>query len=292
MTTRGRSAESEQSAEVRPRYTELRGRVAVITGAAKGIGRGIADRLANEGMRIVAADIDKDALAELEASLTRDGAAVHGYCGDVSRSEDIAQLFVEAVDAFGGVDLLVNVAADLSRRRVLEHDEELIDVQFDTNIRGPYVCSQKAAALMRQAGGGGIINISSVGGAQAHYRGLPYDVTKGAIDAMTRAMAIDLGIYGIRVNAVAPGVTFTYRTEPYKDAPLYKEALKGIPLQRSGTVADIASAVAFLASEEAAYITGQVLYVDGGITAQLGPPGPGEIPEIDTNLGSHVERGI
>ena len=105
-------------------------------------------------------------------------------------------------------------------------------------------------------------------------------------------MALDLGVYGIRVNAVAPGVTFTYRTEPFKDVPLYKEALKGIPLQRSGTVADMAAAVAFLASDEASYITGQVLYVDGGITAQLGPPGPGEIEEIDTQFDSRVERGI
>jgi 3-oxoacyl-[acyl-carrier protein] reductase len=274
------------------RYPELGGKVAVITGAARGIGRGIAERLAAEGMRVVAADIDEDALSEVEDSLGAIGPAIHTYRGDLSRSEDIAEMFGEAVDAFGTVDLLINDAADLKRSRLLDHGEDLLDLQFDTNIRGPYVCSQKAAAIMRAAGGGGIINISSVGGAQAHYRGLPYDVTKGAIDAMTRAMALDLGVYGIRVNAVAPGVTFTYRTEPFKDAPRYREALKGIPLQRSGTVADMAAAVAFLASDEASYITGQVLYVDGGITAQLAPPGPGEIAEIDTGMDSHAERGI
>ena len=279
-------------APAQSRYPELGGKVAVITGAANGIGRGIAERLAAEGMRIVAADIDKDALMDVGKSLAENGAVVHTYCGDLSRSEDIAELFAQAVVAFGTVDLLVNDAADLKRSRLLDHDEDLLDLQFDTNIRGPYVCSQKAAAIMREAGGGGIISISSVGGAQAHYRGLPYDVTKGAIDAMTRAMALDLGVYGIRVNAVAPGVTFTYRTEPFKDAPLYKAALRGIPLQRSGTVADMAAAVAFLASGESSYITGQVLCVDGGITAQLGPPGPGEIAEIDTEIESPVERGI
>lgn len=274
------------------RYSELQGKVAVITGAAKGIGRGIADRLAAEGMRIVAADIDKEALVAAEQALSGAGAQVHAFCGDLSRSDEIGMLFAETVDIFGGVDLLVNDAADLSRRRVLEHDDDLVDLQFDTNIRGPYVCSQRAAAIMRDAGGGGIVNISSVGGAQAHYRGLPYDVTKGAIDAMTRAMAIDLGVYGIRVNAVAPGVTFTYRTEQYKDAPRYLEALEGIPLKRSGTVADMAAAVAFLASDEASYITGQILYVDGGITAQLAPPGPGELGDGGAGSSSHTGRGV
>lgn len=283
---------TEPALDPQPRYGELAGRVAVVTGAAKGIGWGISQRLAAEGMKLVAADMDEEALAGSSAVLIEAGTHVHLFAGDIASSEEVDRLFAEAVAEFGGVDLLVNNAADLSRVRMLDDHDALLDLQMATNVLGPYKCSQRAAALMREAGGGNIVHISSVGGIQAHYRGLPYDVTKGAIDALTRAMAIDLGIYGIRVNAVAPGVTFTYRTEPYRDAPLYLEALKGIPLQRSGTIQDIAAAVAFLASDEASYITGQVLYVDGGITAQLAPPGPGELEDAAMGSSSHTARGI
>ena len=123
---------------------------------------------------------------------------------------------------------------------------------------------------MSAAGGGSIIQISSVGGLRAHWRGLPYDLTKGALDAMTRAMAIDLAEYGIRVNAVAPGFTIRYRTETACE-DLRRKYVPRIPLHRAGTPLDIGAAVAFLASDEASYITGQILYVDGGITAQLSP---------------------
>ncbi len=126
---------------------------------------------------------------------------------------------------------------------------------------------------MARAGYGCIIHISSVGAIRAHHNGLPYDVTKGAINAMTRTMAVEAGRYGIRVNAIAPGVTHTYRTEAKMDAYSYQATVERIPLRRYGTISDISSLVAFLASTEASYITGQVIYVDGGITAQLSPPG-------------------
>ena len=125
---------------------------------------------------------------------------------------------------------------------------------------------------MQANGGGNIIHISSVGALRAHEMGLPYDVTKGAINAMTRAMAKDLGEYKIRVNAIAPGVTHTYRWSAADHSSVQNVAAR-IPLRRIGTVSDIGSLVAFLASPEASYITGQIIYVDGGITAQLSPPG-------------------
>lgn len=277
---------------LQPRYGELGDRVAVVTGGARGIGWGISRRLAAEGMKLVIADIDEPALTRAASELQESGVPVRAFAGDLSAKDDIGRLLDETLAGFGGVDLLVNNAADLGRKRLLDEHDALLDLQLATNIRGPYLCSQRAAPIMRDAGGGSIVHISSVGGAQAHYRGFPYDVTKGAIDAMTRAMAIDLGVYGIRVNAVAPGVTFTHRTEQYKDSPRYLEAITGIPLQRSGTVFDIAAAVAFLASDDAAYITGHVLYVDGGITAQLAPPVPGDLEEIGSGSTSHVERGI
>ncbi len=258
---------------ITPRYEELRGQVAVITGAAKGIGQGIAIRLAREGMRVVAADIDAESLALTANSLQDLGAQILAFHGDLSKSEDILQLFDVTLDKMQTVDLLVNNAADLQRRSLLDEHEALLDLQLATNIRGPYLCSQHAAAIMRAAGGGSIVHISSVGAIRAHHRGLPYDVTKGAINAMTHAMAIDLGRYQIRVNAVGPGVTRTHRTKAQPDDPSYQATAGRIPLGRFGTVADIGAMVAFLASTEASYITGQVFYVDGGITAQLSPPG-------------------
>lgn len=272
------------------RYPDLEGQVAVVTGSGKGIGQGIALRLAAEGMRIVAADIDAESLA-VTADLLRDlGAEALAFPGDISATEPIGKMFEATLDAFGTVDLLVNNAADLQRRSLLDDHEALLDLQLASNIRGPYVCSQKAAKIMRKAQSGNIIHMSSVGALRAHHRGLPYDVTKGAINMMTRAMAVDLGRYGIRVNAVAPGVTYTYRTEGQTEHPAYRAEIDGVPLRRSGTVVDIGASVAFLASAEASYITGQVLYVDGGLTAQLGPPGPGELEQLDRATAEEGNR--
>lgn len=255
-----------------PRYPELEGQVAIITGGANGIGQGIVLRLVREGMRVVIADIDGEALALTMDSLQHLGAEVRAFQGDVGQPEAVKQLFQETIKAFGDVHLLVNNAADLERRRLLEEHEDLLNRQISTNLLGPYLCSIQAAKFMRQGGGGNIIHISSVGALRAHWKGFPYDVTKGAVDAMTRAMAIDLAEYKIRVNGIAPGAIRTNRIPPNKH-PLVQEMSARIPLQRFGLVSEISSVVAFLASPEASYITGQILYTDGGITAQLAPPG-------------------
>jgi len=254
------------------RYPELRNRVAIVTGGAKGIGQAIAQRLAEEGMRLVLIDRDAEALANTAAVWSGGGIDVVSVVGDLAEMEVIDSLFAETQDAFGTVDLLVNNAADLERRTALDDHPELLRSQLATNVASPYLCSQRAAEVMKDNGRGVIVNISSVGALRAHHRGLPYDVTKGAINAMTMAMAVDLGPYGIRVNGVGPGVTETYRAKKMPAAT--RDALSAkIPLGRFGTTADMAAVVAFLASDDAAYITGQVIYVDGGITAQLSPPG-------------------
>lgn len=254
------------------RYPELAGKVAVITGAAKGIGRGIAARLVAEGMAIVAADVDGDALSGTSEAFRDAGAQILPFKGDLSEAAAIEQLFTETVERFGTVDVLVNNAADLRRRRLLDEHSEVLDDQLAINIRSPYLCSQRAASIMRDGSGGSIVHISSVGALRAHHRGFPYDVTKGAINAMTLAMAVDLGEYGIRVNAIGPGVTVK-RERPSNETE-QRITESRIPLRRSGTVHDIAAMAAFLASSESSYVTGQVIYVDGGITAQLSPPGP------------------
>jgi len=257
-----------------PRYPELTGQVAVVTGGAKGIGKGIVMRLAREGMRVVVADIDEKSLASTEHLLRTLGVDLMTFPGDLSKADVIQRLFEQTRAEYGGVDLLVNNAADLERRRLLDEHEALLERQMATNIRGPYLCSFHAANSMRAGNGGSIVHISSVGAFRAHWRGFPYDVTKGAINAMTWAMAIDLAEYNIRVNAIGPGATRTHRTPP-NDDPAVQRISERIPLGRIGTVAELGSVVAFLASPEASYITGQVIYVDGGITAQLSPRGQG-----------------
>jgi 3-oxoacyl-[acyl-carrier protein] reductase len=257
-----------------PRYPELAGQVAVVTGGAKGIGQGIVLRLARERMQVVVADIDGEALAATADTLNRLGVDLMAFHGDLGQAEVIRRLFEQTEAEYGGVDLLVNNAADLERRRLLDEHWELLDLQLATNIRGPYLCSYHAANLMRAAHGGNIVHVSSVGAFRAHWNGFPYDVTKGAINAMTWAMAIDLAEYNIRVNAIGPGATRTYRTPP-DDHPVVQKIAARIPMGRFGTVAELGSVVAFLASPEASYITGQVIYVDGGMTAQLTPRGEG-----------------
>jgi 3-oxoacyl-[acyl-carrier protein] reductase len=255
---------------ISPRYPELRGKIAIITGSSRGIGKGIAIRLACEGMRIVVNGRSAPAVGSTARALESCGAKVLPLAADVGLTDDIDRLFAETRRAFGGVHLLVNNAASLRREHFFSVDEALLDMQLRVNVRGPHLCSQRAADLMRRQGGGSIIHISSVGGLRAHWRGLPYDVTKGAIDAMTRAMAIELASAGIRVNAVAPGAIATERSMPR--ASVKSRALaERIPLGRRGTPLEIGAVVAFLASDEASYITGHVVYVDGGITAQLSP---------------------
>jgi NAD(P)-dependent dehydrogenase (short-subunit alcohol dehydrogenase family) len=208
------------------------------------------------------------------SSLRNQDVDLLAFQGDLSRPDTIQQLFEKTKTVFGGVDLLVNNAADLLRKRFLDPHEELLEHQMATNIRGPYLCSFHAANIMRAGKGGNIVHISSVGAQRAHWRGFPYDVTKGAINTLTWAMAIDLAEYGIRVNAIGPGAIRTYRTPP--DDYLRKQGiLARIPMERFGLAQEIGAAVAFLASPEAGYITGQVIYVDGGLSAQLSPRGQG-----------------
>ncbi len=257
-----------QSAKAR--YPELAGQVAVVTGAGKGIGRGIAIRLGREGMKVVltartAADIEG-----LGAELKDLGVDALAVPGDISKPEDIRRLMDETLRAYGQVDLLVNNAANLHRVPFFKVTAEMFVDEMASNVTGPFIASYLAAEAMRDRGRGCIVHISSVGGLRAHHPGLPYDATKGALDAMTRVMGIELIQYGIRVNAIAPGAIYTERRRPLDD-PRMQAYLKLIPSNRMGTPLEIGAAVAFLASEDADYIIGQTIYIDGGITAQLSP---------------------
>lgn len=254
---------------IRPRYPEFQGQVALVTGSSRGIGKGIALRLAREGMKLVLHGLDAAEVDATTADLQALGVQAVGVCVNFADADATEQLFEAALGSFGTLDLLVNNAADLRRTNFERADAALLDHQLAVNLRVPYLCALRAAEIMRLKQRGNIISVSSVGGLRAHWSGLPYDMTKGGIDAMTRSMAIELARHNVRVNAVAPGAIQIERSKPEEVDVISAR----IPMARFGTPLEIGAAVAFLASDDAAYVTGQVLYVDGGITAQLSPPG-------------------
>ena len=256
---------------IRPRYTELAGQVAIVTGGGKGIGKGIAIRLAREGMKVIVNARTEETVQTVARELRDLGCDALAVQGDIGRKEDVDRLFKETLDAYGTVDLLVNNAANLRRVPFFDVSEEMMEDELNTNVKGPFICSYQAARIMREKGRGSIIHISSVGGLRAHFPGLPYDATKGALDSMTRVMGIELAQYGIRVNGIAPGAIYTENRPPL-DHPKMQEYARRIPANRLGMPLEIGAVVAFLASDDASYINGQMIYVDGGITAQLSPP--------------------
>jgi 3-oxoacyl-[acyl-carrier protein] reductase len=259
------------AAEVTARFADLAGKSAIVTGASQGIGVGIAEFLARQGMLLTLAARSTEAGQAVARELSKRGADCQWVTADVSTSAGARAVFDAAVARYKRVDLLVNNAARLRSRPFDELDAEAYG-WFEANCRMIYELSYLVVGHMKQAGGGCIVNISSVGGLRAH-RGLSgYDASKGAIDALTRSMALDLAPYGIRVNGVAPGATLS-RPDKAWQAKAGKDRLRYIPLGRLGRREEIASAVAFLASNAGAYITGQTIYVDGGLTAQLTPPG-------------------
>lgn len=261
----------QPSMEHLPKYLELRGKTALITGSGRRIGKGIAERLAIEGMSVFITGLDSNEVQTTVMEFCEKGYSAAGVAVDLRTQEGIKFLFSSFQKEFDHLDLLVNNAAVIERHKIFDMPEGLVDLEIDVNLRTPYFCSVAGAQMMRSSGGGTIINISSIGGERAHWRGLPYDITKGGLNMMTRAMALDLAEFGIRVNGVAPGAIHSGFPTTRQHQKYLSVLASRIPLNRAGTPADVAGVVAFLASDDASYITGQIITVDGGATAQLYP---------------------
>jgi len=241
---------------------EISGRTAIVTGAARGIGAAIAQRLVAEGANVVIADL-KGAAEQAEALVKIGGKAVAAET-DVTDAASVDGMVATATATFGGVDILVNNAGFTRDMRIGKMQESDWDAVVDVILKGAFLCTKAASAVMTDRGWGRIVNISS----RAHL-GNPgqanYSAAKAGILGFTRAMALELGRFGVTVNAVAPGIIDTDAVRNLGHFEKVKEAaVKITPIPRLGSVDDIADAVAFLSSKRAAYITGEVLHVTGG----------------------------
>jgi NAD(P)-dependent dehydrogenase (short-subunit alcohol dehydrogenase family) len=250
----------------------LAGKVAIVTGAAQGIGRACAVRLTREGAKVAACDVNADAGAAVAEAIEADGGTAKFVACDVARAGDVDAAVAATLKAFGRVDVLVNNAGILDDAPFLELPVAEFDRVLSVNLRGSFLMAQAAARQMvtqaRPAGGGSagaIVNMSSIN----EKFGLPdhvaYSVSKGGISQLTRAMAVALAPHGIRVNAVGPGTIDTpILAGVIKDKGFRDKVLSRTPLGRFGRPEEIAAIVAWLASDEASYVTGTTLFADGG----------------------------
>jgi len=248
---------------------DLSGKKAIVTGGAAGIGRAAAVMLAKAGAAVTIVDLDKAGGESVVHQIIKAGGRAMFVCGDVSRAEDCRNAVQETVEAWGGVDILFNNAGIIRRATVTELSEEDWDRVMAVNVRSMFLMCKYAIPFMEEAGGGAVINNASGWGLTGGARAAVYCASKGAVVNLTRAMAVDYGMKNIRVNCVAPGDTDTsmLRNEAKQlgepEAAFLKDSASR-PLGRIARPEEIASAVLYLASEGASFVTGAILPVDGG----------------------------
>jgi glucose 1-dehydrogenase len=247
----------------------LENKTAIVTGGAQGIGRAIVERFLGEGARVILADIDEEGGTVVESELAAHGQIRFIAC-DVSERLDVRNLIAETRDAFGDIDILVNNAGIVVGADFLDLDPEDFERVIKVNLTGYFLTGQAVARHMVdrvKSGGpaGTIINVSSVNGVLAIANQVPYTVSKGGINQLTKVMALSLAPYGIRVNGIGPGSIMTELLESVIDNPEVRtRILSRTPLGRIGEPAEVAGIAVFLASDDASYITGQTVYADGG----------------------------
>lgn len=242
----------------------LKDKVALITGSARGIGRMAAERFLQEGAKVIIADLSKEQTDKALFQLREYDGNVLGLEADVTNAESVKYMFGEAVRYFGKVDILINNAGITADAQLHKMTEEQWDRVISVNLKGVFNCSKQAAILMAGQRMGKIINISSVVGLYGNFGQINYAATKAGVIGMTKTMAKELGRKNINVNAVCPGFIMTDMTAKMPPEVLAMMKEKS-PLKRLGSPIDIANACLFLASEEADFITGAVLSVDGGV---------------------------
>jgi len=253
----------------------VKDKISIVTGAAKGIGEGIAQKLGEHGAKIIIADNNEE-----EGLKTLDRLKSMGIEGifvktDISNEQDVKDMIQAGVKKFGGIDILINNAGISLRKSVVDTTLEEWQRVLNINLTGAFLCSKYTIPEIEKRGGGSIVNISSFHADSTITRIAAYSASKGGLTALTRQMALDCGPLNIRVNAVSPGIIESGQLL-WKDYPNPDEALNQSlafqPLGRIGTTEDVANACLFLASDQASYITGHTLRVDGGVFGKMARP--------------------
>ena len=248
---------------------QLDNKGAIVTGASKGIGEAMARGLAEFGAKVVISSRKRESVDAVAESFQNDGLEAIAIAANMGNVEEAQTLIDQTVDAYGGIDIIINNAAANPVFGPIQNTEErAFDKILDVNLKGPFELCKKAYPILKQRGGGSIINISSIGGLTPE-RGIGiYSVSKAGLINLTKVMAQDWGADNIRVNAICPGLIKTKFTEAlWGNEPILDRFLQQIPLNRVGTSDDVAGLAVYLASDAAAYCTGGVYLIDGGYTA-------------------------
>jgi NAD(P)-dependent dehydrogenase (short-subunit alcohol dehydrogenase family) len=244
---------------------ELTGRVAIVTGAGRGMGRAVAVRLAKAGANVVVNDLEPSAAAETAESVISDGGNAIAIAGDISDSTFVDRLVSSAAEEYGDINILVNAAGILRRTAVFDMPEAEWDLVINVNLKGTFLPSKAVLASMRRSGWGRIVNFSSTAGrTTSTLGGAHYTASKHAVLGLTKHMAMEEASHGITVNAVCPGLINTEMARDELSDERLKQYTDGFPIHRLGEPPEAAELVAFLASDRAAYITGQGFDISGG----------------------------
>ena len=239
-------------------------RLAVGTGAARGIGRAIVFELLRQGRLVAGLDIVEDQLKDLEQAVKEAGFEVVTHCLDITKTDKLTEVLDSLADEYGGIGILVNNAGITRDKLMIQMDDEDFDKVMNVNLRAAFAATRVAARSMIRNKFGRIVNISSVAGVMGQAGSANYAASKAGLIGMTKSIAREIGKKGVTANCIAPGFIQTDMTAKLPD--MVKDAAREvIPVKRFGTVEDVARAVAFLASDDCGYITGQVLCVDGGM---------------------------
>ncbi len=254
----------------------VKDQVVLVSGASRGIGRAIAEGFAARDATVVISGRVPETVEATATEMGRDGAKVRAKVCDVADTQAVQRLVDEVVDEFGRIDTLVNCAGVNKRMNVESYTEELYDFITNINIRGAFMMAQAVGRHMIAAGRGSQINVDSLNSHRPLNRVAPYAMSKAAMSQMTRCMAMEWGPHGVRVNAIAPGFTMTELARPLweNNQQMNEWRQENTPLRRIGQPEDMAGACIFLASEASSFVTGQILYIDGGTSCGLFWPIP------------------